>query len=1016
MQQEKFSQSNSNNSPFESGANNSNTSSANSSAVYENKQFASIQEELDYLRGVVQSREQHLVSHPESEARQQERSAIIDSEIANYSVQDADRVLHEHYKMPAQEQWEIILDLSPEMHDKRMEGLMQIMQEKGVLNAIQVARGMNSPHIDGDFHRFLVEYLKKGYPSHGLKETLPVAKALKQTLYEVALPESKGDAEEKRKNLKELISSMEQFYAGMLSISGKASYGTELVENQFTIELAVANGGEEFVFYVAVPDQKRDIFEKQFLSIFPNAKLAEKKDNYNIFNEEGFSVGSTGKQIRREIFPIKTYEQFDYDPLNVILNALSKIAKDGEGAAVQIVFNPAGDYYNKQYKEALDAIQKGESVKKATDIRHTLWGNFTKGFKELTKETYKEITKGDKEKKEEPKVVDSIAVEQITAKIQTPVIETNLRILASAANRQRAEDIITSIESSFGQFENSLGNGLKFDRVKEFALAELAHNYSYRLFDKEHSVPVSVRELTTIMHFPTESVSGTHQLKQSKAGSAPAPLGMPGAETKGFGTDARGNQKTHQNLFLGTNKHRNIDTPIYVTPEDRLRHFYVIGQTGTGKSTMLRNMIIQDIKNGDGVCFIDPHGSDVQDILAHIPKERYEDVIYFDPSHTDRPMSLNMLEYNRDYPEQKTFVVNELFSIFQKLYGGVPESMGPMFEQYFRNATMLVIEDPDSGCTLLDVSRVMAVKSFRDMKISKCKNPVVVQFWKEIAEKAGGEGSLQNMVPYITSKFDVFLANDIMRPIIAQEKSSFNFREIMDSKKILLVNLAKGRLGDINSSLIGLILVGKILMAALSRVDSFGKEVPPFYLYIDEFQNITTPSIATILSEARKYKLSLTMAHQFIAQLDDNIKDAVFGNVGNMGVFRVGAEDAEFLEKQFEPVFTSNDIMNIDNMNCYIKMLSGGKPVRPFNVEFTWPDKGTPDVVDNLKELSYLKYGQDRTLVEDLIMEKYKKEPVAPMASLGQTFVRPAPMSAAPISSASLSNSVPASTPQNPAQ
>lgn len=1014
MQQEKFPQSNIAVEP-------------KSTAVYENKQFASLQEELDYLRGVVQSREQHLASHPESEARQEERAAIIDSEIANYSVQDADRVLHEHYKMPAQEQWEIILDLSPEMHDKRMEGLMQIMQEKGVLNAIQVARGMNSPHIDADFHRFLVEYLKKGYPSHGLKETLPVAKALKQTLYEVALPESKGDAEEKRKSLKELISSMEQFYAGMLSVSGtgssggKASYGTELVENQFTIELAVANGGEEFVFYVAVPDQKRDIFEKQFLSIFPNAKLAEKKDNYNIFNEDGFSVGSTGKQIRREIFPIKTYEQFDYDPLNVILNALSKIEKDGEGAAIQIVFNPAGDYYNKQYKEALDEIQKGESVKKATDIRHTLWGNFTKGFKELTKETYKEVTKGDKEKKEEPKVVDSITVEQITAKIQTPVIETNIRILASAANRSRAEDIITSIESSFGQFENSLGNGLKFDRVKEFALAELTHNYSYRLFDKEHSVPVSVRELTTIMHFPTEAVSGAHQLKQSKAGSAPAPLGMPGAETKGFGGDAQsgvaGNgQQTRRNLFLGTNKHRNIDTPIYVTPEDRLRHFYVIGQTGTGKSTMLRNMIMQDIKNGDGVCFIDPHGSDVQDILAHIPKERYEDVIYFDPSHVDRPMSLNMLEYNRDYPEQKTFVVNELFSIFQKLYGGVPESMGPMFEQYFRNATMLVIEDPDSGCTLLDVSRVMAVKSFRDMKISKCKNPVVVQFWKEIAEKAGGEGSLQNMVPYITSKFDVFLANDIMRPIIAQEKSSFNFREIMDSKKILLVNLAKGRLGDINSSLIGLILVGKILMAALSRVDSFGKEVPPFYLYIDEFQNITTPSIATILSEARKYKLSLTMAHQFIAQLDDNIKDAVFGNVGNMGVFRVGAEDAEFLEKQFEPVFTSNDIMNIDNMNCYIKMLSGGKPVRPFNVEFTWPDKGTPDVVDNLKELSYLKYGQDRTLVEDLIMEKYKKEPVAPMASLGQTFVRPAPMSAAPISSASLSNSVPVSTPQNPAQ
>ncbi|MCF7865466.1 MAG: TraM recognition domain-containing protein [Candidatus Pacebacteria bacterium] len=994
---------------------------AKPSGVYEGKQFASLQEELDYLRTVVQSREQNLTSHPESEARQQERANIIDSEIADYSVQNADRVLHEHYKMPAQEQWEIILDLAPEMHDKRMEGLMEVMQEKGVLNAIQVARGMNSPHIDGDFHRFLVEYLKKGYPYTGLKETLPVAKALKQTLYEVALPEPKGDADEKRKNLKELISSMEQFYAGMLSVStgGKASYGTDLVENQFSIELAVSNGGEEFVFYVAVPDQKRDIFEKQFLSIFPNAKLAEKKDNYNIFNEEGISVGSTAKQVRREIFPIKTYEQFDYDPLNVILNALSKIQKDGEGAAIQIMLNPAGDYYNKQYKEALDAIQKGDAVKKATDIRHTLWGNFTKGFKELTKETYKEITKGDKEKKEEPKVIDSIAVEQITTKIQTPVIESNIRVLVSAESRPRAEDIISGIESAFGQFENSLGNALKFERVKDFALAELTHNYSYRLFDKSHSLAISTRELTTIMHFPTEAVAGAHQLKQSKAGSAPAPLGLPGAMITGH------DGLTKQNLFLGTNKHRNIDTPIYVTPEDRLRHFYVIGQTGTGKSTMLRNMIMQDINNGDGVCFIDPHGSDVQDILAHIPKERYEDVIYFDPSHVERPMSLNMLEYNRDYPEQKTFVVNELFSIFQKLYGGVPESMGPMFEQYFRNATMLVIEDPDSGCTLLDVSRVMAVKSFRDMKIARCKNPIVVQFWKDIAEKAGGEGSLQNMVPYITSKFDVFLANDIMRPIIAQEKSSFNFREIMDSKKILLVNLAKGRLGDINSSLIGLILVGKILMAALSRVDSFGKDMAPFYLYIDEFQNITTPSISTILSEARKYKLSLTMAHQFIAQLDEKIKDAVFGNVGNMSVFRVGAEDAEFLEKQFEPVFTSNDIMNIDNMNCYVKMLSGGKPVRPFNVEFTWPSKGNPDMVENLKELSYLKYGQDRSLVEDLIMEKYKKEPAVAPASqspsgtasvFGMPPMAPKPAASTAFSAAPLAKPLPNQQPQQSTQ
>jgi type IV secretory pathway TraG/TraD family ATPase VirD4 len=308
-----------------------------------------------------------------------------------------------------------------------------------------------------------------------------------------------------------------------------------------------------------------------------------------------------------------------------------------------------------------------------------------------------------------------------------------------------------------------------------------------------------------------------------------------------------------------------------------------------------------------------------------------------------------------------------------------------MFEQYFRNAVLLTIDHPESGSTLVDVSRVLSNKTFRDLKLSKCTNPLVTQFWTEVASKAGGEASLANIVPYIVSKFDNFLANDIMRPVIAQEKSSFNFRELMDSKKILLVNLSKGRLGDINANLIGLILVGKILMAALSRVDSIGKDLPPFYLYIDEFQNITTDSIATILSEARKYKLSLNIAHQFIAQLDDKTKNAVFGNVGSLAVFRVGAEDAEYLEKQLSPVFTAKDIMNIDNYNAYVKMLAKGLPQKPFNIRVPAPEKGRAEIIEKLKELSYLSFGRARADVESEIMAKYKKEeskPVSPSAIL----------------------------------
>jgi len=306
-------------------------------------------------------------------------------------------------------------------------------------------------------------------------------------------------------------------------------------------------------------------------------------------------------------------------------------------------------------------------------------------------------------------------------------------------------------------------------------------------------------------------------------------------------------------------------------------------------------MIRQDILDNKGVCFIDPHGSDVEDILGMIPPERVEDVIYFNPGDIERPMGLNILEYDPNHPEQKTFVVDELFGIFQKLYAGSPESMGPVFEQYFRNSAMLVVEDPETGNTLLDVSRVMTDERFRELKLSRCKNPIITQFWREVAVKAGGEAALANIVPYITSKFDVFLANEIMRPIIAQEKSAFNFRQIMDEKKILLINLSKGRLGDINSNLIGLIIVGKILMAALSRVDMPDKERNDFYLYIDEFQNVTTSSISMILSEARKYRLGLNIAHQYIKQLDDGIRDSVFGNVGSIAAYRVGSEDASAL-------------------------------------------------------------------------------------------------------------------------
>jgi len=916
------------------------------------EKFTNPQEEISYLREMIAKKEREMLEKTPGASVEH----IAREEVIKYAEKKPDEVLAEKYIVPTQEMEAIVLDLAPEAHDDKMNELLGMIETKGIHATLSIVERMNNPHIYSDFHRLLVQYLKSGFVIGGLKEKSDLWKSLRMSLFEILVPENEKK-EGAQKPLKELLSSMEQFYAGMCA-------GDKDANNTFVFEIAVANHSDDFVFYAAVPDDKRNLFEKQILSILPDAKVTECKNDHNIFNENGAVSASYAHLKKNHIFPIKTYEQFDHDPINSLLNSFSKIDKDGEGACIQIVFNPVGDFYTGKYKKALEKIQKGEKLSEAIDIAYSLGHKAVKGFASGLVGALDSITtsKEEKEKKKEekkaqkgPRPEDELGMKEIQNKLATPVLSTNIRIVTSAENESKATAILSDLEASFNQFENVGGNSLEFTRVAKGKLEKELDDFTYRRFDDGYDCPLSLKELTTIMHLPVAGKVSTAQVKLTKSGTAPAPMDLPQMGT-----------------YLGTNTDRGRETKVFTTDDDRLRHFYVIGQTGTGKTTLLKNMIVQDMQKGNGLCFIDPHGSDVEDILALVPQNRFEDVIYFDPAYTARPMGLNMLEYDTRFPDQKTFVVNEMLSIFNKLFD-MKTAGGPMFEQYFRNAVLLTIDDPSSANTLVDVSRVLSNKAFRESKLATCKNPLVIQFWREVAEKAGGEASLANIVPYIVSKFDNFLANDIMRPVIAQEKSTFNIRDIMDNKKILLVNLSKGRLGDINANLIGLILVGKILMSALSRVDSLGKNLPPFYLYIDEFQNITTDSIATILSEARKYKLSLNIAHQFIKQLDEKIKNAVFGNVGSMAVYRVGVEDAEFLAKQFEPVFTQKDILNIDNYNAYVKLLAKGVPVKPFNIAVPNIPKGDANVAGKLKELSYLTYGKDRAEIEAQIAEKYKK-------------------------------------------
>lgn len=870
--------------------------------------------------------------------------------LSQYKLTRIDQTLHQDLEIPKAEVESIVLKLLPEEHDVKIRELVLLAKEKGVRNALSVVEKLQNFHITDDFHRFISEYLKEGFTLPGLNPKEKIAKGLNMALYEVLIPEQ-NNKEEGKTSLEEVISGMEQFYAGMLSIADEPKNS---MNNWMSLEIANANFSQEIVFYVAVPQTRKNLFEKQILSIFHNAKISEKPDDYNIFNETGETVGAYASFAKNSIYPIKTYESFVHDPLNVMLSSFSKVNRDGEGAVIQLLWSPAGDNYLKKYKKAQGDIQKGVPIYEALDIPDSLGGEILHTIKDMFSSAK---PKEDEEKDKKPKIIDQGVIDEISKKISSPIVRCNIRLLASANSKEEAGEILDSLKSSFNQFTNTSGNSFVWKKAERAGLRSLVRNFSFRVFDDDQVLPMNLREVTSLMHFHTKALSASEGLRQSRSATAPAPLDL-----------------SKSGLLLGVNNHRNIKTEVRMLEDDRLRHFYCIGQTGTGKSTLLKEMIIQDIQMGNGVCMIDPHGNDIQDVLANIPGDRYDDLIYFDPGYTARPMALNMLEYDPNFPEQKTFVVNELFSIFRKLYGNVPESMGPAFEQYFRNSALLVMEDPASGNTLVDMSRVLSDKSYRDFKLSKCQNPLVKQFWVN-AEKTSGEQGLANYVQYVTNKFDVFLANEIMRPVIAQEKSSFNFREIMDQKKILLVNLSKGRLGDINANLIGLILVGKILIAALSRADSFGPgstDLPPFYLYIDEFQNITTDSIAIILSEARKYKLSLTIAHQFIAQLEENIKNAVFGNVGSICAFRVGAEDSEVLQNQFAPTFTAPDLMNIDNRNAYLRLLVNGKPAKPFNVEILPPPKSDNALIENLKQMSYLKYGKPREEIEKLIMAKYK--------------------------------------------
>ncbi|MEA4910950.1 hypothetical protein SDC9_08035 [bioreactor metagenome] len=912
---------------------------------YSDLKFSSPEEELKFLREEV-GRRQEISKNFEGRITKEDNAKDV---VREYIQNTPQSVLPHGYELRATEQKKLLEILKPKDTDGKVSELISIMLDKGLHTSINLVRDLKDKEVSDDFHRFLVNFLTTPYDEK-ITRGLDKAhwKALNMKLYELILPEK---SREDGKSVKEFIVFMEQFYAAMLAITSD----TKNKENDYySLEIAKPNDSNEIIFFVSVSKERADLFEKTIFALFPDIIVRHSVEDYNIFSHAGFPVAAYATSLKTPALPIRTYEKIEGDPISLIMSAFTKLQKNGEAASMQILVRPAGEEFIKKYTSILEEIRKGETLK-----RIVARDSFVKDFMLTLKEMKKSEEELKKDKEKPKKMEDEKALEHIAYKLSSTIVDTNIRILANADTLPRAKSILHEVASTFIQYTEVDGNSLQFKMLEGNRLNEEINNFIYRLWTSSESLPLNLKELATLYHIPGY-VKNFSQLKKTDAATAAAPMDLP-----------------QEGLFLGFNEYRHLKTKIFIPEKDRLRHVYVIGQTGTGKSVMLKNMILQDIIEGRGCCFIDPHGEDIQDILGNIPQERWKDVIYFDPADTSMPMGLNMLEFDPSKPEQKTFVINELFSIFKKLFAeSSPESMGPAFEQYFRNSAGLVMEHPESGCTLLDISRVLSDEDYRNYKLAHSKNPLINQFFKN-ALATTGESGFENYVPYITNKFDVFVANEIMRPIIAQEKSSFDIANIMDTQKIFLVNLSKGRLGDMNANLIGLILVGKFLMAALGRENPESK--PPFYLYLDEFQNISTPSISAILSEARKYKLSLNVAHQYIGQLSDSIKAAIFGNVGSKIIFRVSEEDAKYLEASLAPTFSAADIMKIENHNAYVSLLINGYPQKPFNIvekyflnyNSYFSPRGDKEVIETLKRISKETYGRPRAKVEEEIMKKF---------------------------------------------
>jgi hypothetical protein len=774
----------------------------------------------------------------------------------------------------------------------------------------------------------------------------------------------------------ENISKAQIMYSIIASTMEKSFKRNFYGQRHFAFEIV---GSKGFVYYyAAVPVTMVEVVKQAVVSAYPTARLEEVSE-HNIFSPVGKISGTIGGELTLKkdfAYPIATYQELKRDAMLSLLNSLASLDKE-DGVGIQILMRPAHDGWRKTAGAVASKKRKGKESKKGSALAGSWLKQLGTALVKPPEDKGGGGSDGPQLSNHEQATLDAI-----DDKTRHPGYEVLIRIIASSNISQRADALLRNVTASFALFDTQDKNGFKFTPAKD--IEKFVTAYIMRFFPQENNRNIlNAVELSTIFHFPDQRSIPTSQLERQGSKQVDGPRNL-----------------SDDGLLLGYNIFRGVKKSIRLNLEDRRRHMYVVGQTGVGKSVYLENLALQDMLEGRGFAFVDPHGDTVERLLAMVPRERTEDVIYFSPAEMEYPMGLNLFEF--EDKTQQDFLIQEAINMLYKLYDPQHQGIiGPRYEHWFRMAAKTVMANPEGG-TFIDIPKVFTDNKYSKDLLKHVKDQVVLDFWnKEMAQTSDYHKS--EVLGWFVSKFGAFMANDMMRNIIGQSKSSFNLQEIMDNKKILLVNLSKGRTGELNSKLLGMIFVMKFQAAAMARAKIPEDQRQDFCLYVDEFQNFSTDSFATILSEARKYRLNLIVANQFTTQLTEEIRDAVFGNVGSIVSFRVGSDaDADSLSKKFSPVFDREDILRIPNYNTVTQILVGGIPTQPFSMA-TFPSFGKPneELFQALKQLSAAKYGRPLAIVEAEIFGRlatkedpkpaFGSNPFGPTPTPGQTAARPVP-------------------------